>query len=149
MKIRALFCVFVLLLPIFSLAQDNGRIHGRVTKAGKPIGGVDVFLVELSLPTLTDKDGVYLLAQIPPGKYTLVFSQGYNTETREGVTVTTKSTTKYDVDVDWEILLTHEVTVYGASRRTERVIDTPAAVSVVEEEEIEREAAAPPFISTV
>jgi iron complex outermembrane receptor protein len=112
-----------------------------VRKAGKPVGGVDVLLVELSRYVLTDKNGVYLFTRITPGEYTLVFSQGDNTVTKEGIIVTPNTTTKYDYDVEWEILLTHEVTVYGASRHTERVIDTPAAVSVVEEEEIEREAA--------
>ena len=141
MKQRVLFCVFVLLIPVLSQAEDTGVIQGQVMKAGKPVGGVDVILMELSLSTLTDKDGVYLFTRIPTGKYTLVFTQGDNTVTKEGVIVIPNTTTKYEVDVEWEILLTHSVTVYGASRHTERVIDAPAAVSVVEEEEIEREAA--------
>jgi len=141
MKNRILFCVFVLLLPVFSQAKEAGGIQGQVMKAGKPIGGVDVILMELSLSTLTDKNGIYLFDRVPPGKYTLAFTQGDNSVTKEGVIVTPSTTTKYDVDVEWEILLTHEVTVYGVSRRTERVVDAPAAVSVVEEEEIEREAA--------
>ena len=98
---------------------------------------MDVILTELSLSSLTDNNGIYILTGIPPGKYTLVFAQGDNAVTKEGVTVTPNTTTKYDVDVEWEILLTHEVTVYGASRQNERVIDAPAAVSVIEEEEIE------------
>jgi iron complex outermembrane receptor protein len=110
-------------------------------KAGKPVGGVDIILMELSLSAITDGNGIYLITRIPPGKYTLVFTQGNNSVTKEDVIVTPNTTIEYDVDVEWEILLTHEVTVYGASRRTERVIDAPAAVSVVEEEEIEREAA--------
>ena len=141
MRKKVLSCLFVLLIPIFSQASDTGHIQGQVSKAGKPVGGVDVILTELSLSTLTDNNGIYLFSRIPPGKYTLVFTQGDNTVTKEGVTVTPNRTTKYDFDVEWEILLTHEVTVYGASLHTERVIDAPAAVSVVEEEEIARESA--------
>ncbi|MFC2167300.1 TonB-dependent receptor [Acidobacteriota bacterium] len=141
MKKRVLLCVIVFLIPIFSQAQDNGRIQGQVKKAGRSLGGVDVILVELSLSELTDKDGVYLFTGIPPGTYTLIFAQGDNYLTKEDIFVTPDTTTKLDVDVDQESLLTHEVTVYGASRHTERIIDAPAAVSVVEEAEIEREAA--------
>ena len=132
---------YILLVPVLSQAEDTGGIQGQVMKAGKPVGGVDVILVELSLSTLTDKNGVYLFTRIPTGKYNLIFTQGDNTVNKEDVIVSPNTTTKYDVDVEWEILLTHEVTVYGASRHTERVIDAPAAVSVVGEEEIEREAA--------
>jgi len=137
---RVLFCVIILLIPISSMAEDSGLIQGQVKKTGKSIGGVDVFLEELSLSTITDKNGAYTFERIPPGKYTLTFTQGENSITKEGMVVTTGSTTQCDVDVEWEILLTHTLTVYGASRRTERVVDAPAAVSIVEEAEIEREA---------
>jgi hypothetical protein len=81
MKKRVLLCLFVLLVPIFSQAKDTGRIQGQVMKAGKPVGGVDVILMELSLSTITDKYGVYLFTRIPSGKYTLVFTQGDNVVT--------------------------------------------------------------------
>ena len=74
MKKNALICVFVLLIPVFSRAEDPGRIQGQVTKAGKPVGGVDVVLKELSLSTITDKNGVYTFDRLRPGKYTLIFN---------------------------------------------------------------------------
>jgi iron complex outermembrane receptor protein len=112
-----------------------------VRKAGNPIEGVNVVLEKLSLSTITDNNGIYFFNRIPPGKYTLIFRHGENSVTKEAVEVTTNNTTACDVDVEWEVLLTHAVTVYAASRRTERIVDAPAAVSVVEEKEIERESA--------
>jgi len=139
MKKNALICIFVLLIPIFSQAEDPGRIQGQVTKAGKPVGGVDVVLKELSLSTLTDKNGAYTFDRLLAGKYVLIFKQGENSVTRKDIVVTAGRTTQCDVDVEWEALLAYSVTVYAASRRTERVVDAPAAANVVEEAEIERE----------
>jgi len=141
MEKRILLMVLILLIPIYSLTTDFGRIQGQVRKAGNPIDGVDVVLEELSLSTITDKNGVYSFNNIPPGKYTLTFTRGENSLTKEDVAVTANATTVCDVDVEWEVLLSHAVTVYAASRRTERVVDAPASVSVVEETEIERESA--------
>ena len=141
MKKKVLLCMFVFLIPLFSQAKDLGRIQGQVRKAAEPIAGVDVVLEELSLSRITDNNGVYFFNRIPPGKYTLTFTLGEDSVTKEDVTVTTKATAVCDVDVEWEVQLTHKVTVFGASRNTERVVDAPAAVSVVEEAEIEREAA--------
>jgi outer membrane receptor for ferrienterochelin and colicins len=141
MEKRVLLWMFILLIPIHILAEDSGRIQGQVRKAGNPVDGVDVLLEELSLSTITDKNGIYFFNRIPPGKYTLTFTRGENSLTKEDIAVTTSTTTVCDVDVEWEVLLSHAVTVYAASRRTERVVDAPAAVSVVEETEIERESA--------
>ena len=141
MKKNALICVFVLLIPVFSRAEDPGRIRGQVTKAGKPVGGVDVVLKELSLSTITDKNGVYTFDRLRPGKYTLIFKQGDNSVTKEDMVVAAGSPTQCNVDVEWEVLLAHTLIVQAASRRTERVVDAPAAVSVVEEAAIEREIA--------
>lgn len=141
MKKRVLLWEFILLFSVYSQAVEHGRIQGRVRKAGNPIDGVDVVLKELSFSTITDKNGVYFFNRIPPGEYTLAFAQGENSLIKEGIAVTTDGTTICDVDVEWEVLLSHAITVYAASRRTERVVDAPAAVSVVEETEIERESA--------
>ena len=138
MKKKAFLCAFFLLIPLFSQAEDPGRIQGQVTKAGKPIGGVDVVLKGFSLSTVTDKNGAYAFDRLRPGKYTLIFKQGENSVTKEDMVVTSGSPTQGDVDVEWEVLLAHTLTVHAASRRTERVVDAPAAVSVVEEAEIER-----------
>jgi iron complex outermembrane receptor protein len=119
--------------------MEHGRIQGQVKKAGNPVEGVDVFLEERSLSTITDINGVYSFNRIPPGKYTLTFTHEKNSLTKEAVAVEDGVTTVCDVDVEWDVLLSHTITVYAASRHTERVVDAPAAVSVVEESKIERE----------
>jgi outer membrane receptor for ferrienterochelin and colicins len=141
MKKRVLLCVLIFLIPVVSQAKETGRIQGLVRKANKSIGGVDVFLEELSLSRMTDNNGSYSFNDIPPGKYTLIFTLGENSVTREDIVVTANTTTPCEVDVEWEILLAHSITVHGVSRKTERIVDAPAAVTVLEEAEIEREAA--------
>jgi iron complex outermembrane receptor protein len=141
MKKGVLLSTFIFLISIFSQAAEHGRIQGQVRKAGNPVEGVNVILEELSLSTITDINGVYSFNRIPPGKYTLTFTHEKNSLTKESIEVKDNDTTACDVDVEWEVLLSHTITVYAASRRTERVVDAPAAVSVVEETEIERESA--------
>ena len=87
MKNRFLPCLFVLLVPLFSQALEHGRIQGQVKKAGNPVEGVDVFLEELSLSTITDINGVYSFNRIPPGKYTLTFKYEKESLTKEAVAV--------------------------------------------------------------
>lgn len=139
MRNKVILCAFFLFVPLFSQAVEHGRIQGQVKKAGNPVEGVDVFLEELSLSTITDINGVYSFNRIPPGKYTLTFTHEKESLTKEAVAVKGRATTACDVDVEWDVLLSHTITVYAASRHTERVVDAPAAVSVVEETEIERE----------
>ena len=55
--------------------------------------------------------------------------------------VTPGQTANVDVTVAWEIAYAETVTVYSASRGVERVVDAPAAVSVVGEKEIAKQAA--------
>ncbi|HSK77154.1 MAG TPA: TonB-dependent receptor, partial [Thermoanaerobaculia bacterium] len=43
--------------------------------------------------------------------------------------------------VDWDVSFAESITVYSVSRRAERVTEAPAAVTVISQEEIQREAA--------
>lgn len=73
-----LFMIIVSLLILFSnLRAQNERareLNGIVKDAetGKPIEHATVFLSNTSLGVLTDKDGEYIIKNIPPGTYNLV-----------------------------------------------------------------------------
>jgi len=139
-SIRALYLTF-LILTTTSLFAANGTIAGRITRDDKSgIGGVIVQVVELSKVDLTDRNGDFSFS-VPPGTYSLSFVAADHAATENGVTVTGGSTTRVDKTVDWTLSVAETITVYSASRRTERVVEAPAAVTVVSPQDIQ--AAAP------
>lgn len=125
-----------------ALAQDSGTIEGRVLDAaGEGMGGVVVGIAELPGQTATTgADGRFTLSGVPAGTYTLDLSLGSYTATESGVTVAAGDTANVDAAVDWQINYADTITVFSASKRQERIVDAPAAVTVVAVEEIEREA---------
>ena len=60
------------------------------------------------------------------------------------MTVAAGATRTVDKSVDWDVSFAETITVTSVSRRDERIIEAPAAVTVVTEQEIEREAATGP-----
>jgi iron complex outermembrane receptor protein len=140
---RRFFLVSISLLFSSTLAfpQEAGRIEGRVLGAdGAPLGGVSVVLNELTLTAITDANGSFSFAPVPPGTYSVTFVLGSNVVTREQVEVAAGQPTSIEQQVDWTVGFAETLTVYGVSRRVERIVEAPASVTVVEEEAIEQEA---------
>ena len=126
--------VFLVTLPLLAA---HGHIEGRVTRSdGTGLGGVIVELLELSLVEATDSNGRFRF-EIDPGIYTLRFTAGDQTDTQRAVRVTEAETTRLEKQVDWKLSLAETITVYSASRRTERVVDAPASVTVASTEQIQ------------
>jgi iron complex outermembrane receptor protein len=127
-----------LLFAFTSLAAwADGRISGKVTRSdGSPLPGVVVQAIGTGKATLTDSTGVFLLEGVPAGRYDLSFTAGEHAA-QEGVTVTDGETTRVDKQVDWRISIAETITVTSASRYTERVVEAPAAVTVIPVEDIQ------------
>jgi iron complex outermembrane receptor protein len=109
-------------------------------KDGTPHAGVSVLVRDTGKETLTDRSGSYSFGGVPAGTHTLIFVHGVDQLTRSGVLVRDGETTVIDLESEWELSFVETLTVYAASRRQERVVEAPAAVTVVDEEAIEREA---------
>ncbi len=119
----------------------SGRVEGRVTTSeGLGIGGVTVALEGASAPRTTDASGHYAFVGVTPGSHAVTFSLGESSHVEEGVEVVAGATTTRDVTVDWRPGFGETITVRSASRRAERIVDAPAAVTLVTAEEIERQA---------
>lgn len=139
--VRVLLLAICLSLVSTSLFAADGHIAGRITRAnGSGIGGVIVQVIELSRVELTDADGNFRFS-VPPGTYTVSFVAGDQATTEHNVVVNAGTTTRVDKKVDWNLSVAETITVYSASRRTERIVEAPSAVTVVPTEQIE--AAAP------
>ena len=107
MKVKTFLCVLVLSILFAATGlraqTTNGSIQGTVTDpSGAPIGGATVtgrnLDTALTLNTVTSDAGLYSLANVPPGRYSVTIDgAGMKKYTREGVTVQTGSTTSLDV----------------------------------------------------
>ncbi len=129
----------LLICAIPALAQGDGNIDGRVTREdASGIGGVTVVVSELGLVELTDSKGSFAFKNVPAGTYNLSFSLGDNADS-ESVEVSAGGSASVDKSVDWDISFAETITVFSASRRRERIVDAPAAVTIVSPEEIARE----------
>ncbi len=98
---------FFLLASTASLRAQttNGSIQGTVTDpSGAAIGGASVtgrnLDTGLTITTVTTDAGLYSLANLPPGRYTVtVQGPGLKKYSREGVTVQTDATVALDVQM--------------------------------------------------
>jgi outer membrane receptor for ferrienterochelin and colicins len=139
---RFAIATIVILVSVSMFAQATGRISGRVTREnGSGVGGVIVSVNELNVAVVTDQNGSYAISPVPAGTYTVSFTIGESSETAESVVVAAGDTATLDRQVTWAPTLVESVTVYSASRQTERIVEAPAAVSVVTEQEIESQSA--------
>lgn len=103
------------------LAGTTGKIAGRITdaKTGDPLIGTNVVVEGTTLGAAADVEGYYVILNVPPGKYTVIFSSvGYTKRTVEGVTVSVDLTTRIDaqleptvVELGKEVVVTAEVPI--------------------------------------
>lgn len=137
---KSLLFLAVLLLAGASTAEaQNGRIQGQLLDTdGHGIEGAAVTIDELDRATVTERSGNYELRDVPPGTYTVTFTLNENVESVADVVVSAGETNRLVHDVAWNVSFADTMTVYSASRRQERIVDAPAAVTHITEEEVER-----------
>lgn len=116
--------LFSLLFVAVAVAQ-KGTIKGTVTEAEDPSSGVafaNVVIKGTSLGATTDFDGLYSI-QVAPGVYTVEFSFiGYETVTKENITVVEDEETTLDVSMGTSSISLGDVDVYGDKKKTSATI---------------------------
>ncbi len=123
-----------------SMAAD-GSITG-VVRSGEDqetVRGARVRLDKSNRVAYTDKNGRYVFMKVTEGVHSLSFrAAGFADTTVSTATIDNAAT----VDVMLKILHNtfDAVVVYGAFKRDEKITETPAAVTAMSEEEIERAA---------
>ncbi len=128
---RLIPLIFLLLLfsALSASAQIMGNLAGTVTSDKAPLPGVTVTISSQSMQGtrtgMTDVNGNYSFASIPPGTYRIRFEmQGLQTVTRPSVAVPVGSTARADADLK-------------VSRVTEAITITAAAPAVLETTEVQ------------
>jgi outer membrane receptor for ferrienterochelin and colicins len=131
--VHALCAAAMLASAAAAQAQQSGTVTGRVTAAarGNPLEGITV-VARGTRGTVTDGDGRYMLTELPAGLDTIEFRWlGYRPR-REALTIAAGQTRSLDVVLEAAPVRLGEVLVTAASRQPERIVDAPAAISVVE-----------------
>lgn len=134
------------LLPTTAAAQGLGTITGTVVDAegDTPLIGAEVALRAIDDPTVlqatqTASDGTFRLTEIPPGRYVVeVSALGYQ---ERQLPLTVEMGESPDLEIELRLdPFSLQTSVVSPSRRRQRLLDAPAAVSVLEPERIRREA---------
>ena len=121
-------------------AQETGTVAGTVTRAGEggPLSSVSVTVAATGQSTVTGTDGKYTLRRVPAGQQRIVFRWlGYR-PTQVDITVEPGATVTADAGLEAVTISLGEIVVEGASRAPERIVEAPAAISVVAPEVLAR-----------
>ena len=115
----------------------SGRLEGFVVRQdGSGVGGVVVLIEESGRSELTDSAGKYAFGGLAPGTYTVLSTLGPQSLRQSGVIVKARTTTALRAVVDWPPNVFESVVVNGTTRRPERLVDAPAAATVVGSDEL-------------
>jgi iron complex outermembrane receptor protein len=130
----AALAVLAALLPPSLTAQQSGTVTGTVTRAegGGALAGVSVSVQGTGQTAVSGGDGRYTLRSVPAGPRTIVFRWlGYR-PTELPVTVEPGGSATLDAALEPAPAILSDLVVQGASRAPERIVEAPAAISVVE-----------------
>lgn len=138
---QRIFWIALGLLLVAPAAWGAGQITGTVINDtdGDGVGGVTVVVSESGQVTLTNSKGEFRFDNVAAGSYTLAFSLGDDATSKSDVEVTDDNTTDVQMNVNWDVSFAETITVFSASRRRERIVEAPAAVTIIPEEQIQRE----------
>ena len=128
--------VFLVLIPLFSIAQTTGSIVGKLIDKeynDEPLAFANVLIKGTTTGTISDIDGLYSFEDLAPGPYTLVFSfVGYETQ-EINVTVEAGKVTEVNVTMGASAASLDEVVITTTTRReseTALLLDQKKAVEI-------------------
>ncbi|MEO8665685.1 MAG: TonB-dependent receptor [Ignavibacteria bacterium] len=110
--------VIAVLIILTSNEVRSQSIRGKITDASnsEPLVGAVVKIQNTSLGTVTDLDGIYDITEINPGSYDLEVSYiGYSSKIIKDVKVAGKQTTKIDITLSIEGVVTEEIVIESTS----------------------------------
>ncbi|NNE46409.1 MAG: TonB-dependent receptor plug domain-containing protein [Rhodothermales bacterium] len=117
-------------------ALGQGKIAGTVTDGnnGDPLIGVNVLIAGTMQGTVTDVNGDYIILNVRPGDYSLVYSYiGFKKQTVSGVRVSTGQTTRYDVRLTEQVFEGEEIIVQAERPLVQRDLTASKKTVVAEE----------------
>lgn len=137
------FCFALLVLILGSMQSlASGTLVGTVRDAQTKdaLVGASLRIETTAFGANSKRDGSFIVRSLPSGSYSLIVSMlGYSTQ-KLTVVISTNDTTRIDVSLQSQSLLTTEVVV-SANKRVQAVQDVPISVSVVDQRAIQQRGA--------
>ncbi len=138
MKVKILLILlFLCFFEQILFAGTTGKIAGTVKDAssGEPLPGVNILLEGTKIGAASDKDGYYVIINIPPGTYTIsAMMMGYKKFRMEQVRVNIDLTRTIDISLE-ETVLEGEVVVVQAQKPLVQK-DMTASLKSIDSDEI-------------
>ncbi len=117
---KKLLLLSILFSSIFSYAQTTGSVVGKLTDKeynDEPLAFANVLIKSTTKGTTSDIDGLYEIADLTPGTYTLVFSfVGYETQ-EIPVTVVANKVTQVNVPMGASAASLDEIVITTTTKR--------------------------------
>jgi len=108
------YFLLILFISNFLYSGITGRISGKVLddQSGEPLEGVNIFLLDYELGTITDQFGMFSIINVEPGQYSIQASMiGYATITMTRVEVVMNQTTVINYFLEQETIQLDEIVV--------------------------------------
>jgi len=104
--------VLVLLMPVYSMAQENRSLKGKISdQTGSGLPGAVVRILSLNRGAVTDLDGTFIFEKLPAGTYTILVNYlGYQ-ETKLELEVPVSSDKPLEIKLKEDTKSLGEVTV--------------------------------------
>jgi iron complex outermembrane receptor protein len=141
---RSIGCLILLVFSSMVLAQ-NATLSGKVTDAesGDILPGANVVVSSADVQTgaATLGSGEYSVKNLPPGAYTVrVTYIGYESQVMENVTLAAGENKTLNFALKLTGINVNPISI-SASRRSEKVLEAPASISVLEARELTQQVA--------
>lgn len=139
MKFFKILSLLLLLSGTLTFAGTKGKLVGKVTdqNTGEPLIGVNILIDGTYLGGTTDADGKYLILNVPPGTYKVIYRYiGYQTVEVSDVRMNVDFTTNQDVQMAEETLELGQTVVVSAGRELIRK-DLTSSQAIITSEDIE------------
>jgi uncharacterized peroxidase-related enzyme len=131
------------LLATGTVLAAGGSIEGTVivSDTREPAGSVRVTDAAAKRTVYSRSNGTFTLKGLAAGKHTIVLhGLGVRDTTIADIEVRDGEATRITVGVTRDDLTYDDIVVYGASKRAEKITETPSAVTAVSQVEIQRRA---------
>ncbi|MEC8839113.1 MAG: carboxypeptidase-like regulatory domain-containing protein, partial [Candidatus Neomarinimicrobiota bacterium] len=99
-----------------ALSAQTGSIRGVIKSAKNHTGlqGSNVLLLSTNIGSVSDSNGVYIIPNVSPGKYSVKANHiGYKKTTIKNIAVYSRQTTVINFMLEEEVLDTDEITIYA------------------------------------
>ncbi len=133
-----------LTLAAAPLAAQDGAVAGQVTdnQTGVGLSAVDIQVLttdgDVVARGVSSGNGAFRIGGVPTGTYEVLFSvAGWENHRETGVTVSAGELTRLQVAMTPRTFNLNPITV-SASRSTQKLLDAPASIEVVDEVEVDR-----------